>query len=152
MSLLMQCCISNNVDDLERLHEVHPWIPGRDQVRPSPEVRAQKEKDMAETGGVYDVNQWSVLLFDGMKWAQAQRFHDDVNPTVYAFIPNKYPYCVNPGTNHYVLWFPTPQRSPALTDESINRILVQCVQKIGGLDFVWYQNPKMTVQSIWHVQ
>ena len=131
---------------MEALHVVYPWVPGRDSIRPTGEVMAAKQRDIAATEGIYDVDDFSVPLF-GLPWPQALQRGKVWRH--YAFQPNKYPYAVPEGTHHYVLWFPTESAVPA---PAVTACCEEAVDRLGGRDFVWYLNPKMTIQRIWHVQ
>jgi len=87
------------------------------------------------------------------------------------FEKNEFPYQLTEGGNHSVLWLgPTP--SGALpTEDDINVYITsalrdctrakECVTEDGSdqytkhddqFDFVWYENPKMTVPLVYHLQ
>jgi hypothetical protein len=134
-----KCRISADLENLRVLHSLHPWILGPDNIRPDANILLRKSK--LASSGVYDVNQWSRDLFN-CSWEEALG-------KCYVFLPNMFPYNVPKGTKHFILWFGS--REP-LPDYVINSILEEEMCKLGGKDFVWYENPKMTVKDIWHVQ
>ena len=39
----LRCRIDSNSETMQMLHEVYGWVPGAEQVRPTPAVRAQKD-------------------------------------------------------------------------------------------------------------
>lgn len=74
------------------------------------------------------------------------------------FVKNDFPYQIEKG-HHYVLWM-MGQPSCSINDnlpseEDINNHITQALQKelnSDSFNFGWYENPKMTVQSVYHVQ
>ena len=39
---MMRCRISSNINDLEELHKIHKWIPGKANIRPLLEIIDKK--------------------------------------------------------------------------------------------------------------
>lgn len=142
----LRCRISSDLDAMEALHAQYPWVPGRDNIRPSEATLALKQEAMASCSGTYSVDEWSKQLL-GAAWAELQG--SGCSQSKYHFEPNAFPYDVPTGTRHYVLWLPS---ATAVDNSTVNRYCMQAVSALGGCDFVWYVNPKMTVPDIWHVQ
>ncbi|KAJ3209949.1 hypothetical protein HDU67_005789 [Dinochytrium kinnereticum] len=141
----LRCRISSALEDMDALHALHPWVPGSPHIRPTPETLHLKSEIMSQSGNQINLDEWSHRLFNA-SWSDA------LSGTLgkkYHFEPNKFPYNVPAGTNHYVLWFPS---EGAVGEEAVGRVLGEAVGKLGGREFVWYVNPKMTVGAIWHVQ
>lgn len=71
------------------------------------------------------------------------------------FVQNEFPYQLELGANHCVLWL-GPEPSGALpSEEDINSHITRSLRaQTGGddFDFAWYENPKMTVPWVYHVQ
>jgi hypothetical protein len=67
-------------------------------------------------------------------------------------VPNNYPYQLDEGS-HYVMWY--SHGCPQEGDPKINDDIYHSLMSLLGHDkfeFVWYENPKMTVPEIYHVQ
>ena len=141
----LRCRISSDLDTMQSLHEAYGWVPGRENIRPSAATLQRKQETMARNGHEFDVDEWSHDMF-GVSWSQALAGNAVKK---YHFVPNPFPYDIPRGTHHSVLWFPTEKAMP---DHVVNATLEKAVDKLGGTEFVWYINPKMTVQAIWHVQ
>ena len=133
--------INPDLDNLERLHKLSNWIPGKENIRPAPDILRQKRE--IECVDV-DVDEMSQSLFD-CDWKDAL----DGKGKKWHFAKNKYPYDVPTGTRHYILWFPSVK--PA-SEDMVNKILEHEVASLGGTAFVWYENPKMTIPDMYHVQ
>lgn len=57
------------------------------------------------------------------------------------------------GTRHFVMWY--TYWPPEITEEEINQDIANAIVKRLGpceYEFVWYENPKMTIPGIYHVQ
>lgn len=132
---------------MEALHAKHPWVPGSDSIRPSEATLALKREAMSSSGGTFSVDEWSRQFF-GAAWSDVLQGSSPCRRK-YHFAPNTFPYDVPEGTHHYVLWLPS---ATAVDDDIVNRYCMEAVSALGGCDFVWYVNPKMTVPDIWHVQ
>jgi hypothetical protein len=57
--------VSSNVDELERLHHTFHWIPGRDMIRPKPEILTAKWAfmEMQEATYVSFVDAVLIMVF-----------------------------------------------------------------------------------------
>ena len=72
------------------------------------------------------------------------------------FERNEFPYQVDGGF-HYVLWMgPSVSDSGALpSEDDINTHITLALTSVtqgNNFDFAWYENPKMTVPNVFHVQ
>ena len=69
------------------------------------------------------------------------------------FIKNMFPYNLPEGTNHYILWY--SYNSLDLTDDKINTDITNSLKELlnhDNFEFIWYENPKKTIDSIHHLQ
>ena len=60
---------------------------------------------------------------------------------------------VNDSTFHYIMWYTCDVES--LSEEEITKDIKNNIYNIINSDdysFVWYENPKMTIKDIYHVQ
>jgi hypothetical protein len=129
--------IDPDIEILNNLHEIYPWVPSGGQIRPNESTLEQKCKDM-ETNS-YNIDELYNKLFK--------------NHEICRFLKNKYPYNVSDQTHHYVLWFPF--RENYLDDQQIILNINKEIKMIVGndeFDFCWYENPNMTISEIYHVQ
>jgi hypothetical protein len=131
--------IEPDLDNLEALHRLYPWIPGRENIRPREDILRSKRET------IWDGESLSRLLFP----VSLLELWEGKCEKEYVFLENAFPYDVSRGTHHYVLWFSGKGEKP---DDRIVEILEKEVASRGGTEFVYYVNPKMTVSDIWHVQ
>ena len=65
----------------------------------------------------------------------------------------RFRYGLHHSTFHYIMWYTcTPE---SLLEEEITRDIKNSIYNIIYTDnysFVWYENPKMTINDIYHVQ
>jgi hypothetical protein len=164
--------ILSDLENLESLHVSHAWVPGAENIRPSPETLSSKHQTLEGIGTQYAAESdfilehiFSVSLDVG---ADGKLFADAgsvalINDTGRVFMPNQFPYVVPAGTHHWVMWYPIGLRFESLgparllqpadvaITANIEQDLLQQLQH-ERFDFVYYVNPKMTVPDIFHVQ
>lgn len=84
-----------------------------------------------------------------------------------AFVQNQFPYQIHTGY-HYVLWYAHNQKktiTDALIDEHIQQEILQLLATASSsslnstsdshnhhFDYCWYENPKQSVPSVYHIQ
>ena len=142
----------------------HDWIPWEETIRPTLEIIEKKEQFMKTIRYSYhDLENYLLIeifnkpfvIQDGKKKAKA-----DINME-YRFVENIFPYSIPDGTKHYVLWYNF--KSDFLNDYLINtHINISIVKLLNNLsktsygnddfEFVWYENPKKTINVFHHVQ
>ena len=151
------CCSEENLNDL---HKSTGWIPCREQTHPIDEILNVKEKMNAQNKKLYYskedeilINYFgyeSILLISKDQFKLKSSVSLNVEKKIIC-IPNEYPYQVPYGTFHYVLWY-----SYLDIDKSkINEDIFQCLKEINEekkFEFVWYENPSMSVPEVYHVQ
>jgi len=72
---------------------------------------------------------------------------------VKVFQPNAFPYNIESG-NHWVMWYNTeacPYGDDTITKD-IDMAICNHLNGANNYDFVWYENPKMSVPDFFHVQ
>mmetsp|Transcript_16439 Transcript_16439/g.46349 ORF Transcript_16439/g.46349 Transcript_16439/m.46349 type:complete len:189 (-) Transcript_16439:4675-5241(-) len=156
-----RCQVPSNVFLLSHISERNPWIPGRDNVRPKPEVRSQKEAYLEEVAKEYVTESdyvWNLLFGvplvhgeDGRKRACPDALRNLEKTRL--FRANDYPYDLHPSTTHSVLWY--SYAPPELNSESITTHVeaeLTTVLNHSDFEFVWYENPKMSISGVYHVQ
>eukprot|EP00802_Teleaulax_amphioxeia_P017662 Tamp_17827.p1 GENE.Tamp_17827~~Tamp_17827.p1 ORF type:complete len:336 (-),score=26.30 Tamp_17827:314-1321(-) len=189
----LRCRVSPDVEHLRMLHEQHWWLPSPEQIRPSAEVRAIKEATIERIMGQYQSPVDFVLssVFDAPatrgkdgklavnrapttggateEWSQEsiQKVFTAYKIKPYKFAPNNFPYNLDEGARHFVMWYNTPKllKSDDEVTRDIFRELRRHLMESQGVtdvatadaslppfDFAWYVNPKMTIPFIAHVQ
>ena len=153
----LRCRVDSDSDVLQVLHEVYHWVPGKANVRPTPDVRAQKELLLANLEGMWDSPaDWVYHHVFNMKTARGPNgkrscvSRPDSGTTIFA--RNPFPYDVPQGTEHFVFWMASNESE--WPEERITSGIAKAVDERGGGQFVWYPNPKMSVPdpTLFHVQ
>jgi len=152
--------ISCSEEDLNRLYELYSWIPCREQTRPKEDLFNIKEIMNKQNEKIYASKIDEIFIhyfkFESkmMILGNQVKLKSTLNMNeIHKFIciPNEYPYQVPMGTFHYVLWY-----SYLDVDKSkINTHIFQCLKEKNGqkkFEFVWYENPSMSVPEVYHVQ
>lgn len=150
--------ISCDLNALQRLHEQFSWVPGAAHIRPDEETLLRKDQHAANVAYFYESNGDAILeAVFGMethlnahgKLVVRDKKHIDA-ARLKVLAPNQFPYQLPPGSNHYVMWF-----SYRPLDVEITAHIDECLLESlghGRFEFVWYENPKMTIPDIYHVQ
>ena len=120
------------------LHEVYGWVPGKDNVRPTPAVRAQKELLLSNLDQMWaSPADWvfhhvfNAATTRGADGKRAATGRPQDGQTV--FKPNPYPYDVPAGTEHWVFWMASPEAE--WPDDRIDSGLSEAVDAFGGGDY-----------------
>ena len=161
---LFRCQITSDIDILELLHEKIAWIPGKNNIRP----KIQQKKDKIDK-----INNEQMKYLSGKDYIFHTVFgcqtnvnangllfvHNKDNLNKEIFMENRFPYDLPPKTLHYIMWyskFDTQNIDQEKINNDINNNIKEILKgeknKQNGYDFVWYKNPKMTVNDVFHVQ
>ena len=140
----LRCRVSSSVEELQLLHEVYAWVPGAEHIRPTPEVRAQKETFLLNLDSMWasQIDFVHHHIFGAPATRRPDGRRASARPTAGAsvFKPNHFPYQLPAGTEHHVLWMASPPGE--WSDELITATIATAVDEQGGGEFVWYPNPK----------
>ena len=161
--LRFNCKVSSDKNDLERLHQQFNWIPGFNNVHPSKNLLYQKHLDSVFMPLIYksvkDYIYINHFKFNPTLITQLNKtdvklecLREDIQ-VKNVFVKNEYPYDVPINTKHYVLWY--SHYSFSRDDEKINKDIYDSLYKLlkhKNFEFIWYENPKMSVPEIYHVQ
>ena len=148
--------VPSDLASLQKLHERTGWTPGAAHVRPDPATRAQKELLIANLEQMWACHaDWVFSQIFGTatrRDASGRRTAERPAHGCMVFAPQPFPYAVPEGVQHYVLWCAAPRRE--VSDRDITERISREVEAHGGGDFVWYENPKMSVEheALYHVQ
>ena len=104
----LQTRISSDIEELSLLHEVYGWVPGKEHVRPTPAVRAQKELLLSNLSSMWSSPaDWvfhHVFASPTSRGADGKRSAARPAAGATVFAPNPFPYDVPRGTEHWVFW------------------------------------------------
>ena len=78
---------------------------------------------------------------------------DDTISKLYQFKVCRFKYKINPKTFHYIMWYNCAKDD--LTSEEITNDIkksIYIILKSDDFKFIWYENPKMSIEDIYHVQ
>eukprot|EP00386_Alphamonas_edax_P002500 GDKI01007462.1.p1 GENE.GDKI01007462.1~~GDKI01007462.1.p1 ORF type:complete len:246 (+),score=14.98 GDKI01007462.1:83-820(+) len=136
--------ISSHIEDLNRLSEMYVWVPNEHMIRPT-------EADLAYK---YEVHcriqaEWPSMREYVWKCILKETQEE------WVFCPSMFRYRIPPEAHHYVLWNTNrPFDSDTnLDDSTVNGVLNAYFEsKNVSVDYVWYKNPKPSVEDYWHVQ
>jgi hypothetical protein len=145
---MLRCPISSSINVLECFHEIHSWIPGQDQIRPPMDVIQSKLDRIVELGADWD-SMTDYLLANVFnkppsRCPQSNKLEvrdRDISGLI-KFLPNEFPYQVS--GNHWILWFGTIEHEKPVITNHLTRLLQDYLGH-DQFDFVWYENPKMTI-------
>jgi len=161
--------VDSSLDALRALQQVTGWTPGSANIRPTPRTKARKEAELAAALEVYASERDLVLakIFghralpraeDGKLVAEASL--EDAPPGAeHVFMPNAYPYRdLAPGVQHSVLWYWPGRPGRATTAAVRDSIAADLSAELDALvgpgqyEFIWYENPCMSIPCVFHVQ
>ena len=155
-------CISSNIQDLNRLHAEHWWIPDETMIRPNPKVLEGKH-----VFSQYVLTCWKsyrdFILDTHFKYAVATNDKeqlyvvDDIRceDAEWLLMESLYPYAVSAGVHHSVLWNSYYDYFEDFSEVVINDKITGVLRgQLGhdNFDFCWYVNPKPSIPELWHCQ
>ena len=158
---LLQGHVDATAAALEALHRKHSWVPGSHQIRPSPEVCLDKARVEESIVRLYSsIDDWilnEVFGADVVETSEGKLAVTDRDNIISEPVlrPNQFPYNVPNGTKHYILWHASSSDPWKECKSRTTEVILQLLQKRlshGNFEFVWYENPKMTVPGLFHVQ
>lgn len=148
--------ISSDLDALDLLHQITKWTPNSNQIRPTTETIQAKELFIENLLKFYpSINDYILDIVFNLPFkinTQGQTCVDNHFTSSYKLIENMFPYQLEENTKHYVLWFSTKKKEK--TDKEITTCIADEINRLFNkeLRFVWYENPKMSIPNLYHVQ
>lgn len=159
-SYLIMICdqISSDINELNGLHSVFPWIPNKDMIRPSVEELRQKAAlaniIAVEWGSMRDYILHTVFRQSYVEVTR-KKFVPDSDVVDHVFEESQFRYDLPSTANHFVLWFSKVvfRNGYAIHKDLVNEIIVgELKKRCERFDFAWYINPKPSVPDFFHVQ
>jgi len=144
--------IPSDLNELDKLNAVHKWIPGRHQVRPTQEqVSAKAYHVQYIRQNFYSEVDYILKTAFGLSSTRIDGLHSvdrDNLGVKKVFVENKFPYQTQ--GKHYVMWY-TYKPDEVQVTKDIEEAILGIVGN-ESFQFGWYENPKMTIPDIYHVQ
>jgi len=155
----LNCQISPDINNLNKYNKLYSWIPNGEQIRPTDMNIFMKDMLKSKINNIYNSTR-DYILIDLFNYeskmkdnSKIQVFDDDTIPKLYQFKVCRFKYKINPKTFHYIMWYNCAKDD--LTSEEITNDIKKSIYIILESDdfkFIWYENPKMSIEDIYHVQ
>ena len=150
--------IHPNYEVLNAYNELYSWIPNGNQIRPTGMNILMKERLIDKINKEYiSTRDYILIKIFNYKFSKNKenkyQVVDDNKIKLYKFQVCLFKYDIHPETFHYQMWY-TCDKSE-LIDKEINKDIYNSIYNIIKSDkfkFVWYENPKMSIDDIYHVQ
>ena len=148
--------INNSLESLNAYNKIYPWIPNENQIRPTEMILTFKNILMNKINREYNSTRDYILMnlfnIEGFR-SNGKLISKEPLDKLSKFEVCRFRYGLHPSTFHYIMWYTcTPE---SLLEEEITRDIKNSIYNIINTDnysFVWYENPKMTINDIYHVQ
>ena len=151
--------ISTDLESLDKLHKLTNWTPNSTQIRPDNKIIESKILYLNNILNFYETisdyildivfNYTTKCNKNGKLYIQDLDFKEKIN---FCLIKNKFPYKLNKNIEHYILWYPI--KDNVYNENEISNHIVEEIERIfkKNLEYVWYENPKMSIPGLYHVQ
>ena len=152
----INCKINSDIETLNKYNSIYSWIPNESQIRPTPLNILMKERLLNIINEQYNsYNDYILINVFNQKYIMENKKVSAIksNINLNKFQVNLFKYNLHPKTFHYVMWY-TYDRNE-LNDEKITLDIKNAIYNIiltDNFNFVWYENPKMSIPDIYHVQ
>ena len=154
----LNCKIDSDIQVLDELNKTFKWIPSSENIRPIQEVIEKKESDYSFFDNFYSSITDQILIRYFKFPSRINRKNNKMESKISLqsvrekfFLENEYPYNLPEGTNHYVMWYTYDNISDIeITSDILDSL--KNILKHDNFEFVWYENPKMSVPEVYHVQ
>lgn len=162
--------INSDLDNLDDLNKIYPWIPNSLSIRPKPEDIEKKKILSMEIqlnwnsysdyikhtifDYKYFVNEFNKKITFSDNFVITNVFSHNK----WVFAPSIFRYNLIPESNHWILWCPEKDFTFDFCDELINHIIEEKIKSVLDIEsysdfqFAWYKNPKPTIPEFYHVQ
>lgn len=151
-----------DLESLDKINQLYPWIPNSSTIRPSPEDLNKKKifssQILNEYKSYYDFILNTVFKAnysinqDGKKYIDPNDLINCSN-NKWVFEPSMFRYNLEANSNHWILWNIDNDFTFNYSDEIINNIICDFLSELSNeFEFAWYKNPKPTIPEFFHVQ
>ena len=148
--------VSSDITQLNKLKKLYWWIPGENNIRPSEDVIEEKEKFINNIYLKYTkLSDYILNVYFAFPTVLNSKGKLEVIsrknlPKKCLFKENEYPYQIEKGVNHYVLWYNFIPNNETDINNYIKTNIYQNI-KHSNFTFIWYENPKMNISDIYHL-
>ena len=152
----INCQINSSLETLNKYNKIYPWIPNENEIRPTEMLINMKKilMDKIEKEYLSSCDYILIHLFN----MDVERINGKLKANknkikISKFDTCRFRYQIDPQTFHYILWYNCEKDD--LTEEEINRDIKKGIYNVIHSDnysYIWYENPKMTIEDIYHIQ
>ncbi len=161
---MLRTRICSDLETLDNLSLVYPWILDSQSIRPSLKDIERKSLLLTQIEDEWISNRDYIFhtIFgekyhigaDDKKYVKSDNLELNVK---WSFQPSMFKYKLSySDTNHWILWNSEKDLNWEYEEEKINHIitikLLQHLETNSSPQFVWYKNPKPTIPEFYHVQ
>ena len=148
--------IDASLESLNAYNEIYPWIPNDKQIRPTDMIITFKKILMEKIKKEYNSSRDYILMnmfhTDGFR-SNGKIISKEPLIKLNHFEVCRFRYQIDPKAFHYIMWYTCPKDE--LTDDEITKDIKNSISSYilsDNFSFIWYENPKMTIDDIYHVQ
>ena len=152
----INCRINPDAESLNKYNNEFCWIPNSEQIRPLESHIKLKNILLKNINDKYNSTRDYILItmfnLDYYINSNNKLETNHNNEGFHKFEVCLFRYQLEPRTFHYIMWY-TIQKED-LNENTINDDIKKEIYNIIKNDkynFVWYENPKMTIDDIFHV-
>ena len=152
----INCKISPDLKVLNNYNILYNWIPNENQIRPSDmnifiknilKTKIDLEYNSTRDYILTNLFNFKYYLLDG-KYKALEK-----DTKLHKFEVSRFKYKLNKKTFHYIMWYNCNKEN--LTDKEIDQDIrrgIYNLLKTDEYEYVWYENPKMTISDVYHLQ
>ena len=148
--------IGSDLQTLNEYNKIYSWIPNEKQIRPTEMIISFKKilldkmnKDYNSSRDYILMNMFKTEGFRTNGKIVAKEPLDKLNH----FEVCRFRYQIDPKAFHYIMWYTCTKEE--LSEEEITKDIknnIYAFIKTDNFSFIWYENPKMSIEDIYHVQ
>jgi hypothetical protein len=152
--------INNNIENLNMLNKYYNWIPNEYTIRPSLNILALKKYNIEDINlNWHSIKDYIFHYIFNRPYYKNENYKNAVLNHIFEekwiFSESQFRYNLPDNSNHYILWNNKYNMSDDIDNNIINNILVNFIFNIfkhDNFNYVYYKNPKPTINEIWHIQ
>ena len=148
--------IHSDLKTLNEYNKEYSWIPNEYQIRPTEMLINMKKNLMDKIEKEYNSTRDYILIqlfYKNGEIVDGKLKVKEENIKLNKFDVCRFRYQIDPQSFHYIMWYTCSKET--LTEEEINNDIkkeIYNIIKSDNYSFIWYENPNMTIDDIYHVQ
>jgi hypothetical protein len=154
--------INSDLETLDKLNLIYPWIPNSLCIRPKLED-IDKKNNLIQEINLKWVNHKDYIYnkIFGHKYYINNEFKKFIKynflkyENIWSFQPSLFKYNIILESNHWILWNCEKDFNFDFPEEEINEIISKYLHNLilnDNYQFVWYKNPKPSITDFFHIQ